>query len=103
MMARKSLKKKPVKTANPNGFCSCDQRLNPFALAYASAVLSSVGMLALSLFGKFGYCLSAIEMMKAWHFSYSLTTMGIIGGMAEAGLCGLILGFLFGKMYNRLV
>lgn len=110
MMIKKNPKKKSVrlhKHSNHlefNNSRSCETfRLDPFALAYTLAILSSLCMLILSIAGKLGYCLNAVEMMKVWHFSYSLTLMGTIGGMAEAGLVGLVIGFAVGWLYNKFV
>lgn len=101
----KKVKKKIGTTKNKaenNSSCCCENlKLNPFALAYTLAVFSAGCMLVLSLLGKFGYCLSAIEMMKSWHLSYSLTFIGIVGGMAEAALFGLAIGFIIGWLYNK--
>jgi hypothetical protein len=107
-VSKKTLKlnKKTTKSSNSScsSGCCCDKcKLNPFSLAYTLAIISSAGMIILSIAGKLGYFLSTIEMMKLWHFSYSLTFMGIIGGTAEAGLFGLVIGFLFGKLYNQFV
>lgn len=105
MMVKKKLKKNSLRSNNPsNNSCSCEKfRLDPFALAYTLAILSSLCMLILSIAGTFGYCLSVVEMMEVWHLSYSLTFMGIIGGIAEAGLYGLVIGFLVGWLYNQFV
>ena len=77
-------------------------KLNAYALAYTLAIISGVWMLILSLAGKAGYWLEAVEMMQNMHLFYSLSISGIIIGIAETALCGLIFGFVFGWIYNKL-
>ena len=77
-------------------------KLSAYALAYTLAIISGVWMLILSLAGKMGYWLGAVEMMQEWHLFYSLSISGIIVGIAEAALCGLVCGFVFGWIYNKL-
>lgn len=77
-------------------------KLSAYALAYTMAIISGVWMLLLSLAGKMGYWLEAVEMMQKMHYMYSLSISGVIVGVAEAALCGLVFGFVFGWLYNRL-
>lgn len=87
---------------NSNSACNCTNlKINSFALAYTLAILSAGCMLILSLLGRLGYSLEAIEIMKAWHLPYSLSFWGIVGGMAEAALAGLVIGFIIGWIYNQ--
>ncbi|MFH0701811.1 MAG: DUF5676 family membrane protein, partial [Candidatus Woesearchaeota archaeon] len=75
---------------------------NPYILGYCLAILSAFCVLMMSIWGKLGYGLSCVEMHQQMLPWYSLSWNGIIIGMAEAALCGLVLGFLFGWLYNKL-
>lgn len=76
-------------------------KINSYALGYTLAILSAICMLLISIAGKLGFGLDAVGIMQKFHFMYSLTPGGIIGGMAEAALWGLLSGFLVGWLYNK--
>ncbi len=78
-------------------------RWNPFALAYTFAILGALWVLVISIAGKMGFFQYKIQMMQQYHMAYSLTPLGIIGGMAYVAVCGLISGFLIAWVYNKFV
>jgi hypothetical protein len=49
-----------------------------------------------------GY-IGAVEMMMRWHLFFSLSIVGIIGGMLEAAVVSFIILFALGAVYNRMV
>jgi hypothetical protein len=79
-----------------------DKKLNSLALGYAGAIVSGIGMLALSILGKLGIYTGAVEMMQQWHMFFSLSIGGIIGGVIEAAAISFIFLYLFGLIYNKL-
>ena len=99
-LRRSEIKKKV--SAIPVDFKYSYPKLNAYALAYALAIIGAVWMLLLSVAGKLGYWLDAVEMMQKMHVFYSLSISGIIVGIAEAALCGLVFGFVLGWLYNKM-
>jgi len=106
-IARKSSGKKSIKKNNVQKGAiklpSLKARCNSSALAFTLAILSAAGMLLMSLLGKMGIGLGAVETMQKFHFFYTLSWLGILGGMMEAALWGLIIGYLGGWLYNKFV
>jgi len=76
-------------------------RLNPYALGYSLALLKAACVLVTSLFAKAGMATSWAEAMQKWLLSYSLSVGGIIAGMAEGAVYGLVTGFLLAWLYNK--
>jgi len=76
-------------------------KLNEKALGYAAAIISAVGMLLLGIGGKLGIYAGAAEQMMKWHMFFSLSVVGIITGIAEAAIIGLVAGYAFGLLYNK--
>ena len=76
------------------------QKLNALALGYAGAILSAIVMLAMGILGYFGVYTKAVEHMQDWHVFFSLSVVGIIGGMIEAAIWSFIILWLFGWLYN---
>ena len=72
-------------------------RLDPHALGYGLATLKALSVLFVSIFGP----ISAIQMMDQMLFSYAPTLVGIIVGTIEAGVWGLVAGWLLAWLYNR--
>ncbi|MEK6845525.1 MAG: hypothetical protein AABY26_02095 [Nanoarchaeota archaeon] len=89
-------KQMPVQLIRPMSW-----RLDSYALAYTLAIMGAVWVLIVSVLGLGGYGMGMVETMQKHHFMYSLSASGILVGMAEAALCGLVLGFLFGWIYNK--
>ncbi len=77
-------------------------KLKPGALATAGAIVAVAVMLLLGIFGNLGIYSGAVEMMMKWHLFFSLSLMGIIGGMVEAAVISFVLLYLFAWIYNRL-
>ena len=78
-----------------------EKKINPLALGYAAAIISTVGMLLLGILGNLDFYTGAVQIMQEWHIFFSLSTSGIILGMIEAAVGGFLLGFTFGWVYNR--
>ena len=76
--------------------------LKPGALAAAGAIVSVAVMLLLGIFGNFGIYSGAVEMMIKWHMFFSLSPLGIAGGMIEAAIISFVLLYIFAWIYNRL-
>ncbi len=77
-------------------------KLKPGALATAGAIVAVAVMLLLGIFGNLGIYSGAVEMMMKWHMFFSLSLLGIIGGMIEAAVISFVLLYLFAWIYNRL-
>ncbi|PIN74032.1 hypothetical protein COV20_02890 [Candidatus Woesearchaeota archaeon CG10_big_fil_rev_8_21_14_0_10_45_16] len=75
--------------------------LSKHALAYTFAVLMALDVLIVSILGSFGYISGAVQIYQGSLLSYSLTFAGVVAGMAEAAIYGLIAGFLGGWLYNK--
>jgi len=76
-------------------------KCNANALGISLAVVSGLGMLILSLVGLAGYGLAAVASMQEWHIFFSLSWIGIIGGIIEAGIAGYIGGYIIAAVYNK--
>lgn len=79
------------------------QKLNALALGYTGAIISGVLMLLLSLLGKLGFYSGAVMHMAEWHMFYSLSLLGIIGGIIEAAIISFVFFYIFAIVYNMLV
>lgn len=69
-------------------------------LGYAGAVVSAIIMLALGILGNLGIYTGAVAMMQEWHLFFSLSVMGIIGGMIESAIVSFVILYLFALIYN---
>lgn len=76
-------------------------KLNPLALGYAGAVVSALGMFVMWLLGTAGFYMEAVMMMQGWHMFFSLSVLGLIGGVIEAAVFSFVILYLFGWLYNR--
>lgn len=77
-------------------------KLNPFALAYTFSILCPLALLTISLIAKYtGYLLGAINTLQNFYLEYSLSTLGIVTGMIQASVYGIIFGLAFGYLYNK--
>ncbi|MFQ5754415.1 MAG: hypothetical protein ACE5HI_20750 [bacterium] len=79
------------------------QKLNALALGYSGAIISAVCMLLLGILGKIGLYTGAVTMMSEWHMFFSLSIMGIVGGMIEAAIISFIVLYAFAIVYNKIV
>jgi len=75
------------------------QRLDPYALAYALACLRVLLVLLISVIKN----PSLTKFAESIHFTYSLSFSGIVTGVAETAIWGLVMGFLIGWLYNKFV
>lgn len=79
------------------------QKLNELSFGYSLAIVSAAIMLLMGIFGNLGIYLGAVEMMQQWHIFFSLSFMGIIGGIIEAAVFSFIFGWLIAYIYNRFI
>ncbi len=75
------------------------QRLDPYALAYALACFRVLLVLLISVIKN----PSLTKFVESIHFTYSSNFSGIITGVAETAIWGLVMGFLIGWLYNKFV
>ena len=78
-------------------------KLHALNLGYAGAIVSALVMLLLGILGNLGIYEGAVEMMAAWHLFFSLSVVGIIGGMIESAVISFVLLYLFAITYNWLI
>ena len=79
-----------------------DKKLNPVALGYASAAITSLLMLLLGILGNMGLYMGAVGAMQQWHVFFSLSIGGIIAGIIEAAIFSFVFAYAFGWIYNKL-
>lgn len=114
MASRKKTKKVVSKSVAKTGSMSkngevCSMKsssfgcLSSYAFGYAVAIVSALSVLVCSVIGLLGKGAGMIDLMGVILFSYSLKPLGIIAGMAEAAIWGLIGGFLVSWLYNKFV
>jgi len=72
-------------------------------LGCAGGVVSVIIMLLLGILGNIGIYAGAVAMMEEWHLFFSLSVMGIIGGMLEAAVISFVVLYLFAVVYNWLL
>jgi hypothetical protein len=70
-------------------------RLSPYSLAYSLGILKALSVLAMSVLGK------GQDLLSSMLFSYSTSVQGVIVGMIEAAIWGLVAGFVLGWLYNK--
>lgn len=80
-----------------------ENKINALALGYAGAVAAGLSMLVLSILGKLGIYVNAVEAMQHWHMFYSLSFGGIIAGIIESAVVTFLFGYLIGWFYNKFV
>jgi hypothetical protein len=78
-----------------------EAKLNPMALGLSGSIVSAAVMLLLGILGKFGVYEGAVDMMTRWHMFFSLSPLGIIGGMVEAAVISFALLYILAAIYNR--
>jgi len=74
--------------------------LNAAAFGYTGAIISAAIMLLLGILGNLGIYMQAVKQMQDWHMFFSLTVLGVLGGIVEAAVIGFILSYSFGLVYN---
>jgi len=77
------------------------KKLDEMKMGYAAGATSAVVMLALGILGNLGLYSGAVSMMEGWHMFFTLSPLGILGGMIEAAIISFPLGYLFGWFYNK--
>jgi len=78
-------------------------KLNALAAGYAGAVISALAILLLALLGKLGFYMGAVKFLEEVHMFFSLSLVGIIGGVIEAAVFGFVFTYIFVWFYNRFV
>ena len=78
-------------------------KLHALNLGYAGAIVSALVMLLLGILGNLGIYTGAVEMMEAWHMFFSLSLLGIIGGIIESVVISFVFLYLFAIVYNWLL
>lgn len=78
-------------------------KLNPLVLGVSGAIVAVAVMLLLGILGNFGIYEGAVDMMMKWHMFFSLSPLGIVGGMIEAAVISFVLLYLFAIIYNKFV
>jgi len=76
-------------------------KLNALALGASGAIVSAAVMLLLGVLGTLGIYEGAVDMMMKWHLAFSLSPLGIIGGMVEAAVISFVLLYAFAVVYNK--
>ncbi|MBI2572394.1 hypothetical protein HYV86_00900 [Candidatus Woesearchaeota archaeon] len=71
------------------------------AVAYAFAIIAAAKVLLITIVGKMGFAAGLVGMLDTYLMSYSSSLLGVIAGMAEAALYGLVCGFVVSWLYNR--
>ena len=105
-MAKKKVSKSKKRTINKssskksnsikNSPLSLKHYLDPFALAYTLASLRVIMLIFITVIKNPGL----VEFAEKLHFTYDLTFNGIITGVAETAIWGMM-GFLIGWLYNK--
>ncbi len=75
-------------------------KLDQYAVAYAIAIIAAVKVLILSVSARMGWSMAGDVLDKVL-ISWNTTFSGILTGMAEAAVCGLVVGFLGTWLYNK--
>lgn len=76
--------------------------VNKLVASYTGAIVSAVLMLLLSVLAKLGLYVGAAESMMQWHMFYSLSVLGIIGGMVEAAVMTFVVVYATLWLYYKL-
>ena len=75
-------------------------KLSAQPAATALAIWSALVMLLIWVLAKMGLYVSAAEAMASWHMFFSLTFIGLIGGMIEAAVVSFLGVYSFVFVYN---
>ena len=77
------------------------EQLNAHAFGLAGAILSAACMLVLGVLGSLGLYMKAVTAMMDWHVFFSLSPIGVIGGMVEAAVISYVGLYAFVWIYNK--
>lgn len=75
--------------------------LDRYAVAYVVAILAAAKVLVWSVLARFGVAPGAAEVLDKLLMTWNSSFSGILTGMAEAAICGLIVGFVGATLYNK--
>ncbi|WP_433633574.1 hypothetical protein [Halomicrococcus sp. NG-SE-24] len=75
-------------------------KLDALAFAGAAAIVSSVIMFLLGVFGAVGVYEGAVRMMEQWHLFFEPTVVGTVAGMIEAAVISFAFIYAFAWLYN---
>ncbi|MDP2666668.1 MAG: DUF5676 family membrane protein [Candidatus Diapherotrites archaeon] len=76
-------------------------KLNVMALGLAGAGVSALSMLVLGIIGNWGMYGGMAQMMMQSHMFFTLSPIGILFGIIEAGIMGFLFGYVIAFIYNR--
>ena len=79
------------------------QELNAKAMGFSVALISTACMLLLGIFGNLGIYIGAVNMMQQLHLFFSLSLLGIIGGMIEAAIISFVVTYIIVYFYNKFI
>ena len=77
------------------------KQLDAKALGFAGASVSAIIMFVMWLAGNIGWWGAQVKMMMVWHNSFTLSVIGLLGGMVEAAVYGFIILYGIAWFYNR--
>jgi hypothetical protein len=75
--------------------------VNTLAASYTAAIISAALMLLLGVLGNLGVYMGAVDAMIKWHMFFSLSILGIIGGMIEAAVISFVVVYAFVWIYHK--
>jgi len=77
-------------------------QINKLVAGYTGAIVAAVCMLLLGILGNLGVYMGAVEAMMKWHMFFSLSVIGIIGGMIEAAIITFVFVYVIIWLYYKL-
>lgn len=78
-------------------------KLNAHGLGLASAALAAACMLIMGILAMAGVYMEAFHVMKAFHFGFDATIVGVLIGVIEGAVISYVGGYLFGFIYNKVL
>jgi len=77
-------------------------QINKLVASYTGAIVAAVSMFLLGILGNLGVYVGAVQMMEQWHMFFSLSVLGIIGGMIEAAIITFVFVYVIIWLYYKL-
>jgi hypothetical protein len=77
-------------------------KINILAASYTAAIVSGVSMFLLGILGNFGVYMGAVDAMMKWHMFFSLSVIGIVGGIIEAAVISFVFVYAYLWVYRKL-
>ncbi len=99
-VASASKVRSPMKTLSST-VKSVSMRIDAYSLAYTLGIIAAAKVLLVSIAARMGLMTEGAEIMQKFFLTYNLSFSGILTGMAEAAVCGLVVGFIGGWLYNK--